>query len=397
MIPSSKDVRSELDRFGNGMLVVEYYASRYSDERVNDIRRSILIEYAHNHLNWSESNPTTDWVRRVLFEVDGNEDACIEECIHRLVDNQLSHLVKTKFYPKEEQGDAAHDINFDDLEKFDREEPEPEPEGDTLQQMITDIAGMAGRADISADVLLSCVETFRDYVLENDHVLGDHRVALTLASLVKSNYVKLREIACPLLLRVPPSVLKDVPLVAEIHASVPTAVQVTETLHRGDICYSLSILGFHKTTGVKKNLTAYVGDKQWQIQMYVPSKKLGDTIANGINHLIGKRKSFSRRYTTKKELINAIAQAIRDMPLLMSAIQRASREVAVLTFSDFDIITNFSPAFKTAVSPYPIPQFARLLLLEESGKISEIVLLLVLQCQVVINHPLPILLVISTG
>ena len=95
-----------LDRLGDGMLVAEYYASRYSDERVNGILRSILIEYAHNHLNWSESSPSTDWVRRVLFEVDGNEDACIEECIHRLVDNQLSHLVQTKFYPKEEQGDA---------------------------------------------------------------------------------------------------------------------------------------------------------------------------------------------------------------------------------------------------------------------------------------------------
>ena len=131
--------------------------------------------------------------------------------------------------------------------------------------------------------------------------------------------------------------------------------------------------------------------------MYVPTKKLGDTIANGIRHLIGKGKSFSRRYNTKDELVNAIAQAIRDMPSLMSAIQRASREVAApSTFSDFDTLTN-NTQFKTAVSQYPIPQFARLLLLEESGKIAEIVLLLVLQCQVVINHPLPILLVISTG
>ena len=207
--------------------------------------------------------------------------------------------------------DQECDINFDDLEKFDQEESEPEE--DILQQMITNIAGMAGQADISADVLLSCVETFRDYVLANDHVLGDYRVALTLASLVKSNHVKLREIASPLLLRVPPSVLEDSPFVAEIHASVPTVVQVTETPHRGDICYSLSILGFHKTTGVKRTLTTYVGNKMWELQMYVPSKTLGDTIANGIKHLIGKGKLLPARHTTKYELVNAIAQAIRDI------------------------------------------------------------------------------------
>ena len=65
----------------------------------------------------------------------------------------------------------------------------------------------------------------------------------------------------------------------------------------------------------------------------------------------------------------------------MSAIQCASREVAApSTFSDFDRLTNNAQStFKTAVSSqYPIPEFARLLLSEESGKISEIVLLLVL-------------------
>ena len=54
---------------------------------------------------------------------------------------------------------------------------------------------MAGRADVPAEALLSRVETFRDYVLANDYVLGDHRVALTLASLVKSNHRGLHVLA----------------------------------------------------------------------------------------------------------------------------------------------------------------------------------------------------------
>ena len=60
----------------------------FGAERVNNILQVVELNYKNEHLCGSEGSPTTKFVSDILFEVDGNEDDCIELCIERMVENQ---------------------------------------------------------------------------------------------------------------------------------------------------------------------------------------------------------------------------------------------------------------------------------------------------------------------
>ena len=85
-----------LCNLGDVSLVIDYYVNTYSYERVKIIIQRVVLEFARSHVCGSQGIPDKDWVLRVLSEVGGNEDVCIEECIRCMSENQQ---VDTRLFP----------------------------------------------------------------------------------------------------------------------------------------------------------------------------------------------------------------------------------------------------------------------------------------------------------
>ena len=85
-----------LCNLGDVSLVIDYYVNTYSYERVKIIIQLVEHEFAREHVRSSQGSPDKDWVLRVLSEVGGNEDVCIEECIRRMNENQQAN---TRLFP----------------------------------------------------------------------------------------------------------------------------------------------------------------------------------------------------------------------------------------------------------------------------------------------------------
>ena len=60
----------------------------YSDNRVNEIRKLAVHEFSREHLLISQDSPDMDTIRGILFEVNGNKEDCINECICRMEEKQ---------------------------------------------------------------------------------------------------------------------------------------------------------------------------------------------------------------------------------------------------------------------------------------------------------------------
>ena len=60
----------------------------YSDNRVNEIRKLAVQEFSREHLLISQDSPDMDMIRGILFEVNGNKEDCINECIRRMKEKQ---------------------------------------------------------------------------------------------------------------------------------------------------------------------------------------------------------------------------------------------------------------------------------------------------------------------
>ena len=92
-----------------------------------------------------------------------------------------------------------------------------EQEDRGIDDIITDIGRLYG----STEDYLDLVKEFCDCVSTHPHVIGDSRVALAIAILYKSFDSDVREIASPLLSKVPPLVLQEDSLVAKVHSTLP--------------------------------------------------------------------------------------------------------------------------------------------------------------------------------